>query len=145
MIFLHIVLLLGNSVVSNGNSVELTIVGVIAKDPESEEVIVPKDGVFVFKKEDVPKLKKRFAAVKKKYAKIEKHYFSTTIEVPAVFAPAAIGNFFLGFKGLTLTKILNTLKDKENACSKSSSKSSSKSPDDGGGCAKKSRHSPQSP
>ena len=105
---------------------DVFISGFLAKDPDGEEVISPKDGVFVYTKNDKAKIKKKIASMKKKknFGKIEKHQFSISFKVPKDFAPTVIGNFSKGFAGLTLTKMLK----KVQIAAKKAARSASVSP-----------------
>ena len=103
--------------------VEVFSSGFLAKDPDLNEVIAPKDGVFVYTKNDKVKIKKKIATMKKKYAKIEKHQFFFSFKVPKDFAPTVIGNFSKGFAGLTLTKMLKKVQVAEKKAARSASAS----------------------
>ena len=103
---------------------DVFISGFLAKDPDGEEVIAPKDGVFIYTKNDKAKIKKKIAFMKKKFGKIEKHQFSISFKVPKDFAPTVIGNFSKGFAGLTLTKMLK----KVQIAAKKAARSASVSP-----------------
>ena len=105
----------------DGGLVDVYISGFLAKDPDGEEVIAPKDGVFVFTKNDKSKMKKKIASMKKKFGKIEKHQFSISFKVPTDFAPTVIGNFSKGFAGLTLTKMLKKVQIAEKKSARSAS------------------------
>ena len=102
---------------------DVFISGFLAKDPDGEEVIAPKDGVFVYTKNDKVKIKKKIAFMKKKYAKIEKHQFFFSFKVPKDFAPTVIGNFSKGFAGLTLTKMLKKVQIAEKKAARSANAS----------------------
>ena len=105
----------------DGGLVEIFSSGFLAKDPDGEEVIAPKDGVFVYTKNDKAKIKKKIAFMKKKFGKIEKHQFSISFKVPKDFAPTVIGNFSKGFAGLTLTKMLKKVQIAEKKAARSAS------------------------
>ena len=105
-------------------SVEIFFTGFIAKDPNGEEIIGPKDGVFVYTKNDKEAIKKKITVMKKKFAKIEKHQFSSSIKVPKKFAPTVIGNVSKGFAGLTLTKMLKKVQIAEKKAARASASAS---------------------
>jgi hypothetical protein len=105
--------------------VDVFISGFIAQDPDGEEVITPKDGIFIYMKDYKAKIKKKITFMKKKFGKIEKHQFFTTFKVQKDFTPIVIGNFGKGFASLTLTKLLKKVQIAEK---KAASGSASASP-----------------
>ncbi len=94
---------------SGRNNVEVLISGFLAKDPFGDDIIAPKDGIFVYTKKDQAKMKTKLAKVNKTYRRLDKYRFNTSINVPETFAPTVITNFTRGFVGLTLKKMLNKL------------------------------------
>ena len=108
----------------DGGLVEIFSSGFLAKDPDGEEVIAPKDGVFVYTKDNKAKIKKKIASMKKKFVKIEKHQFFFSFKVPKEFAPTVIGNFSKGFAGLTLTKMLKKVQIAEKKAARASASAS---------------------
>ncbi len=103
---------------------DVFISGFLAQDPDGEQIIAPKDGVFVYTKDDKAKMKKKIASMKKKFGKIEKHQFFTSFKVPKDFAPTVIGNFSKGFAGLTLTKMLKKVQIAEKKAARGSKSAS---------------------
>jgi hypothetical protein len=107
--------------------VDVFISGFIAQNPGGEEVITPKDGIFIYMKDYKAKIKKKITItfMKKKFGKIEKHQVFTTFKAQKDFAPTLIGNFWKGFTSLTLTEMLKKVQITEK---KAASGSASASP-----------------
>ena len=100
---------------------EITISGLLVKDPKTRHVVNVQKTVFVYNAEDdgqAAMVEEAVETLTEECKLLETHFFGTKIEVPKDFLPTAVGGLTESFKVTTIAKMVREEAKKQKACKK---------------------------
>jgi hypothetical protein len=100
---------------------EISITGLLVKNPKSNHIVSVQKTVFVYNagdEEQKAMVEDAVETLKGESSLLKNHFFGTTIEVPKDFLPTAVGGITENFKITTIAKMVREVKVAKRAIKK---------------------------